>query len=261
MAGTEAETGAAPDAALLTVRDLHTFYGSAHILHGVSLRLGSEPLAIMGRNGMGKTTLCHSILGLAAATKHGRVSGSITFAGNELVGRPIYRIAKSGIGYVPQGRRVFPSLTVREHLQISSRRGGRWSTDDIYDLFPRLAQRRNSGGATLSGGEQQMLVISRALLTDPKLLVMDEPSEGLAPAVVGEVVDLCQKLTREGIGLLIIEQNLTVATALARRLLIMVSGRIAVETSADQLLTDPVAQSRYLGVARQEAHASDSASS
>ncbi len=249
---TEREAGTADHGPALVIRDLHTHYGSAHILHGVDLKIGNEPVAIIGRNGMGKTTLCHSVLGLAAAERNGRVTGSITFAGTELVGRSIYRIAKAGIGYVPQGRRVFPSLTVREHLQISGRRGGRWRPDDIYDLFPRLAQRRNSGGALLSGGEQQMLVIGRALLTNPQLLVMDEPSEGLAPAVVGEVVELCRKLTAEGVRLLLVEQNLTVATSLAHRLLIMVSGQIATETTAERLLADPAAQTRYLGVARQD---------
>lgn len=249
---TEREAGIAGHGPVLVVRDLQTYYGSAHILHGVDLELGNEPVAIIGRNGMGKTTLCHSILGLSAAARGGRVTGSVTFAGTELVGRAIYRIAKTGIGYVPQGRRVFPSLTVHEHLLVSGRNTGRWRPDDIYDLFPRLAQRRNSGGALLSGGEQQMLVIGRALLTNPQLLVMDEPSEGLAPSVVGEVVELCRKLTAEGVRLLLVEQNLTVAAALARRLLIMVSGRIATEVTAESLLADPEAQSRYLGVARQD---------
>ena len=234
---------------LLAVRDLDAFYGRAQILHGVSFELGVEPVAVIGRNGMGKTTLCLSIMGLMA-----QASGSVRFAGEELLGRPPYKIAGAGIGYVPQGRRLFPSLSVEEHLDMLGRRnGGRWTKHAIWELFPRLAARKRIGGAQLSGGEQQMLAISRALLGNPKLLIMDEPSEGLAPTIVEGLVETCTTLVQEGMGLLLIEQNLGVATSLAERQLVMVAGEIATETTAAALVADPAAQQRYLGVTRVEA--------
>jgi branched-chain amino acid transport system ATP-binding protein len=234
---------------LLAVENLSAFYGRAQILHDVSFELGAEPVAVIGRNGMGKTTLCLSIMGLMA-----QASGSVRFAGEELMGRPPYKIAGAGIGYVPQGRRLFPSLSVEEHLDMLGRRnGGRWTKDAIWELFPRLAARRRVGGAQLSGGEQQMLAISRALLGNPRLLIMDEPSEGLAPTVVEGLVETCGTLVQEGMGLLLIEQNLGVATSLAERQLVMVAGEIATETTAAALVADPAAQQRYLGVTRVEA--------
>jgi branched-chain amino acid transport system ATP-binding protein len=234
---------------LLAVRDLDAFYGRAQILHGVTLELGAEPVAVIGRNGMGKTTLCLSIMGLMA-----QASGSVRFAGEELMGRPPYKIAGAGIGYVPQGRRLFPSLSVEEHLDMLGRgNGNRWTKAAIWELFPRLAERRSIGGAQLSGGEQQMLAISRALLGNPKLLIMDEPSEGLAPAIVEGLIETCLQLVAEGMGLLLIEQNLGVATSLAERQLVMIAGEIATETTAAAIAADPVAQQRYLGVTRVEA--------
>ena len=234
---------------LLVVESLSAFYGRAQILHDVSFELRAEPVAMIGRNGMGKTTLCLSIMGLMA-----QASGSVRFAGVELMGRPPYKIAGAGIGYVPQGRRLFPSLSVEEHLDMLGRRnGGRWTKDAIWELFPRLAARRRVGGAQLSGGEQQMLAISRALLGNPKLLIMDEPSEGLAPTIVEGLVETCTTLVQEGMGLLLIEQNLGVATSLAERQLVMVAGEIATETTAAALVADPAAQQRYLGVTRVEA--------
>jgi len=233
----------------LALRDVDAFYGRAQILHGVSFELGAQPVAVIGRNGMGKTTLCLTIMGLMA-----RASGSIRFAGEELMGRAPYKIAGAGIGYVPQGRRLFPSLTVEEHLDMLGRRsGGRWTKDAIWELFPRLRDRRSIGGAQLSGGEQQMLAISRALLGNPRLLLMDEPSEGLAPTIVEGLVDTCTQLVAEGMGLLLIEQNLGVATALAERQLVMVAGEIATETTATEIVADSAAQQRYLGVTRVEA--------
>jgi branched-chain amino acid transport system ATP-binding protein len=234
---------------LLSVRHLDAFYGRAQILHGVSFEMGVEPVAVIGRNGMGKTTLCLSIMGLMA-----QAAGSVRFAGEELMGRQPYKIANAGIGYVPQGRRLFPSLTVEEHLDMLGRRnGGRWTKDAIWELFPRLAERKSIGGAQLSGGEQQMLAISRALLGNPKLLIMDEPSEGLAPTIVEGLVETCGRLVEEGMGLLLIEQNLGVATSLAERQLVMVAGEIATETTAAAIAGDPAAQQRYLGVTRVEA--------
>src|SRR5947209_6953005 len=202
--------------ALLTVEGLNAFYGPAQVLRDVSFTMGDEPIAIVGRNGMGKTTLCAAIVGITPP----RATGSIRFAGNELIGKPSYRIARQGIGYVPQGRRLFPSLSVDEHLRmVEARRGDstRWTVDRVYELFPRLAERKRNGGAQLSGGEQQMLAIGRALLTNPDLLIMDEPSEGLAPAVIESLIATFRKLEEEGLRILLIEQNLAVATSLGGR--------------------------------------------
>jgi branched-chain amino acid transport system ATP-binding protein len=230
---------------LLRVEGLHAFYGSAPALQGVSFEMADQPVAIVGRNGMGKTTLCAAIMGFVPP----RAKGSVTFEGRELLGRPSYKIARAGVGYVPQGRRLFPSLTVDEHLKIAARDGGgTWTIKRVYALFPRLAERRRNSGAQLSGGEQQMLAIGRALLGNPKLLIMDEPSEGLAPTVVDSLIDTLRDLADQGLAILLIEQNLGVATSLATRQLIMVGGEIATETTAGQLAGDPELQRRYLGV-------------
>src|SRR6266699_5091990 len=168
---------------ILTVEELDAYYGSAPILQNVQFEMGAESVAVVGRNGMGKSTLCASIMGLMPSLR-GSARGSIKFLGQEILGRPPYKISAVGIGYVPQGRRLFPSLSVDEHLRmIAGRTSGGWTPERVYDLFPRLAERKRNGGAQLSGGEQQMLAIGRALLTNPKLLIMDEPSEGLAPAI------------------------------------------------------------------------------
>jgi branched-chain amino acid transport system ATP-binding protein len=180
-----------------------------------------------------------------------RATGSIRLAGPELLGKPSYKICGTGIAYVPQGRRLFPSLTTDEHLRMIGGprpKRGRWTIDGVYELFPRLAERKKVSAAQLSGGEQQMLAIGRALLTNPRLLLMDEPSEGLAPAVIESLVATCRSLVAEGVGLLLIEQNLGVATALADRLLLMVAGRVAHETTSKELLADEAAQRRFLGV-------------
>jgi branched-chain amino acid transport system ATP-binding protein len=231
---------------MLLVEGLNAHYGSAHVLHDVSFELSGQAAAIIGRNGMGKTTLCAAIMGIAPP----RVGGSIRFQGKELVGRSSHRIAGLGIGYVPQGRRLFPSLSVDEHLRMVAGRNGskRWTVDRVYELFPRLAARKRNGGAELSGGEQQMLAIGRALVTNPKLLIMDEPSEGLAPTVIEMLIETFRLLEQEGLRILLIEQNLGVATAIAERQLIMVGGEIATETTAAALAGDPGLQRRYLGV-------------
>jgi branched-chain amino acid transport system ATP-binding protein len=231
---------------LLQVQDLCAYYGTAQCLRDVSFEMGHESVAIIGRNGMGKTTLCAALMGLSPP----RTSGSMRFAGKELLGRPSYKIARAGIGYVPQGRRLFPSLTVDEHLKISARDGsdGGWTVPRVYELFPRLAERRKNGGAQLSGGEQQMLAIGRALLGNPRLLIMDEPSEGLAPTIVDQLVDTFQQLEREGLAILLVEQNLGVAVSIAQRQLVMVGGEIAAETTAEVLERDVELQRRYLGV-------------
>jgi branched-chain amino acid transport system ATP-binding protein len=231
---------------LLSVEELNAFYGPARILHDVSFQIGDEPVAVIGRNGMGKTTLCAAIMSITPP----HVTGSIRFRGAEILRKSSYKVAKLGIGYVPQGRRLFPSLSVDEHLRmVSAANGGdRWTLKRVYELFPPLARRKRNGGAQLSGGEQQMLAIARALLLNPKLLIMDEPSEGLAPMVIENLIETCKTLAAEGMTLLLIEQNLGVATSLAERQLVMIAGSIAAETTAEKLLDDPDSQRRYLGV-------------
>lgn len=230
---------------LLRISGLTAGYGSATILHGIDLSMGTEAVAVLGRNGMGKSTFCNTLMGLVPAR-----SGSVVFAEEELVGKRPHQIAALGIGYVPQGRRLFPSLSVEEHLAMlaPSARGRRWTLESVYELFPSLAVRRKVGAGELSGGEQQMLAIGRALLLNASLIIMDEPSEGLAPTIVDQLIDTCHHLIDEGIAILLVEQSLGVATAIASRQLIMVSGTIAVEMGAEELLNDPVAQRRYLGV-------------
>jgi branched-chain amino acid transport system ATP-binding protein len=233
------------EAPLLEVEKLDAFYGSAQALEGVSFSMGVEAIAVIGRNGMGKTTLCNAVMGVAPPAAR----GSIRFAGVELLGRPSYKIAQAGIAYVPQGRRLFQSLSTDEHLKmIRTSRSGRWTPAAVYELFPRLAERKRISATQLSGGEQQMLAIGRALLTNPQLLLMDEPSEGLAPMIVEQVIATCQTLVGEGMAILLVEQNLGVATSVAERQLVMVAGHIAAQTTAAALVDDPDAQRRYLGV-------------
>ncbi len=231
----------------LEVRDLQVYYGRAHALQGVTLKLERGVLAVVGRNGMGKSTLCNAIMGLVPAA-----AGSIRANGEELTGRAPHAIAGLGIGYVPQGRRVWPSLSVDEHLRLAARRnGGMWTVERIYETFPRLAERKRNGAAQLSGGEQQMLAIGRALLANPRLLIMDEPTEGLAPLIVEQVALTLRRLADEGeIALLLIEQNLGVATDVASRVAIMVNGRIARELDSAALAADQDLQQRLLGVRR-----------
>jgi branched-chain amino acid transport system ATP-binding protein len=240
--------------ALLAIEGVNAYYAGAQALEDVSFEIAGGATSIIGRNGMGKTTLCNAIVGLPPA----RVTGSIRFRGKELVGQPSYKIAKLGIGYVPQGRRLFPSLSVDEHLRMISARGGskRWTVERAYELFPRLHERKRNGGAQLSGGEQQMLAIARALLTNPTLLIMDEPSEGLAPAIIEHLVETFKKLEEEGLAILLIEQNLGVATSLAERQLVMVGGSIFAETTATALTHDAELQRRFLGVEPLAEHAS-----
>jgi branched-chain amino acid transport system ATP-binding protein len=234
------------DQPLLVLEALNAYYGRAQALEDVNVEINAGSTSVIGRNGMGKTTLCNAIVGLPPA----RVTGSIRYRGTELVGRPSYKIAKLGIGYVPQGRRLFPSLSVDEHLRMLASRGGskRWTVDRAYELFPRLRERKRNGGAELSGGEQQMLAIARALVTNPTLLIMDEPSEGLAPAIIEHLVETFEKLEQEGLAILMIEQNLAMATAVAERQLVMVAGTIYAETTATELAKDADLQRRFLGV-------------
>ena len=233
------------DAPLLEVRDLTAGYGESQVLDGISFSMGVEAVGIIGRNGMGKTTLCDTLTGLIRPT-----SGAVLLNGEHIEHRSPEKIARAGISYVPQGRRLFRSLTVDEHLAMLARgtRGKRWTPAAVYELFPRLAQRKNSGGADLSGGEQQMLAVGRALLLNGSLVIMDEPSEGLAPTIVDVLVQAVHHLVAEGTAVLVVEQKLLAATAMAERQLVMVSGRIEAETTATELKTDPQLQRRYLGV-------------
>ena len=230
---------------VLQIRDLHVYYGQSHALQGVDLTIQDGVHAVVGRNGMGKTTLCNAIMGLVPTQR-----GSIKFEGREIRGTPAYRIASLGIGYTPQGRRLWPSLNVDEHLRLVES-GGSWTVQRIYETFPRLAERRNSSAGQLSGGEQQMLTISRALLQDPELLILDEPTEGLAPVIVDQVQQLLTELASEqDVSILLIEQNISVATAVAKDVAIMVNGRIGRIIPANELAGDRILQERLLGVGR-----------
>lgn len=234
--------------AMLRIDDLQVFYGESHALQGVSLTLESGVLSVVGRNGMGKSTLCNTIVGLKRAK-----SGSIRVDGREITSLEPHEIHRLGVGYVPQGRRVWPSLTVDEHLRLAAgnRRDASWTVERVYQAFPRLAERRTNGGSQLSGGEQQMLAISRALLSDPKLLVMDEPTEGLAPVIVDQVERMLVDLAAEGeMAVLVIEQNIGVATAVSNQVAIMVNGRINRLMDAKALAADRELQQRLLGVGR-----------
>ncbi|MCZ8187629.1 MAG: ABC transporter ATP-binding protein [Beijerinckiaceae bacterium] len=233
------------DRPILELSDLNVHYGQAHALQNVSLSLGLAPVAVVGRNGMGKTTLCQSIIGLTRSS-----GGSVLMEGHEVSRLPAHRIARHGLAIVPQGRRTFPSLTVDEHLRLaSSGKGGAWTIARVYETFPRLAERRNNGGTQLSGGEQQMLAIARALLANPRYVIMDEPSEGLAPVIVDHLIDVLRALSKDGIGLLLVEQKLALATAVCDRVEIMLNGRIAASMTASALMADFSMQQRYLGVA------------
>ena len=234
---------------ILQVQELQVYYGESHALQGVSLTLERGVLSVVGRNGMGKTTLCNTIVGLMRAR-----SGAVRFDGREISAAEPHEIVRAGVGFVPQGRRLWPSLSVDETLRLSERAGAgghSWTVDRVYSTFPRLAQRRDNGGGQLSGGEQQMLAISRALLSNPRLLVMDEPTEGLAPMIVGQVRDLLLRLaSEEDLSVLVVEQNLGVATSVSESVAIMVNGRINRIMDSGELARDRDLQQRLLGVGR-----------
>ncbi|WP_454620709.1 Tm-1-like ATP-binding domain-containing protein [Bradyrhizobium cenepequi] len=229
----------------LEVRGLDVYYGHSHALQGVDLKLDSGVFSVVGRNGMGKTTLCKTIMGLVRAS-----GGSVRIRGEDVTRLSPTRIARHGVGYVPQGRRLWRSLSVEEHLQLAGgMRRGPWTVERIYDTFPRLAERRDHGGSQLSGGEQQMLAISRALLTNPHLLIMDEPTEGLAPVIVAQVEEMLVRLGEDGdMSVLVIEQNIGVATAISKNVAIMVNGRINRIIDSARLAADRELQQRLLGV-------------
>jgi branched-chain amino acid transport system ATP-binding protein len=238
---------------MLEVENVHSFYGGAHVLHGVSLKVPDGlVVALLGRNGMGKTTLIRSIM---ATTPPVVRAGSIQFKGQELTGKSSYQIANLGLGLVPQGRRVFPSLTVVENLTMASRPSTKtgngqaaWDLDRVYQLFPRLAERTKHFGDQLSGGERQMLAIARALMINPELLLMDEPSEGLAPVLVQLLRDQILELKRVGLSILLVEQNLGLALAVADEVYVMERGQIVYHSGPKELDANKEVKLKYLGV-------------
>ena len=229
---------------MLEVDGVHTYYGESHILHGVSLTVDSgEVVTILGRNGMGKTTLIRSVIGFTPARR-----GTIRFKTKDVTRWPPFRTVELGMGLVPQGRRVFPSLSVLENLNVAARGNGHWNLDRVYALFPRLRERAGNRANKLSGGEQQMLAIGRALMTNPELLLMDEPTEGLAPLLVREVGRVIGELKRAGLSILLVEQNLPMALAVADRVHVLSRGQIVYSSTPDELTKNHEVQSRYLGV-------------
>lgn len=233
---------------MLRLHDVHAGYATASVLQGASLEVGTgQVVALLGRNGMGKSTLVRTICGMTPPIL---TSGSITMNGAEITGLPSHVIARRGIGLVPQGRHVFGSLTVEENLEVVPHNGsGRWSLDAVYELFPRLKERRRQWSSTLSGGEQQMLAIGRALMTNPRLLVMDEPSEGLAPAVLDLIRDRLRQLRGTGQSVLVAEQNVDLALDLADTVAILgEEGRMVWQGSVRRLRSDPAPIARHLGI-------------
>jgi branched-chain amino acid transport system ATP-binding protein len=233
---------------MLEVRDLHSYYGDAHVLHGASLTVADgEVVALLGRNGMGKTTLIRSIMRLNEPTvRH----GSIAWHDEPLIGLRPFEVARRRIALVPQGRRLFPSLTVLEHLTMrkSLRDTRGWSVERIFEIFPRLAERKGHRGGQLSGGERQMLSLARALIIDPLLILMDEPSEGLAPVMVQQLEGIIARLKAEGLTILLVEQNFYSALAVADRVYVMETGKVVHEAAASQIPGEQDALMRYLGV-------------
>ena len=230
---------------VLAVADVHTYYGDSHVLHGVSLGVApGEVVAILGRNGMGKTTLIRSVVGFTPP-RHGRVR----FRGEDVTAWAPFRRIEHGMALVPQGRRVLVSLSVRENLEVARTRTGRWSLERVYGLFPRLGERAANRAGKLSGGEQQMLAIGRALMSNPTVLLMDEPTEGLAPLLVREVGRVIGDLRREGLSILLVEQNLPLAAAVADRVYVLNRGEIVYSSTPAELMADEAVKSRFLGLA------------
>ena len=230
---------------ILAVGDVHTYYGDSHVLHGVSLDVGAgEIVAILGRNGMGKTTLIRSVIGFTPPRQ-----GRVRLKGDDVTVWAPFRRIERGMALVPQGRRVFPSLSVRENLTVARVGRGRWDLERVYGLFPRLRERAANRANKLSGGEQQMLAIGRALMTNPDLLLMDEPTEGLAPLLVREVGRVIGELKREGLSILLVEQNLPMAASVADRVHVLNRGAIVYAGAPGELLANEDVKSRFLGVA------------
>jgi branched-chain amino acid transport system ATP-binding protein len=229
---------------VLVVDSIHTYYGESHILQGVSLQVNAgELVALLGRNGAGKTTTMSSIIGFLRPR-----AGKVMVAGRDMTGKPPYSIAAVGVGLVPQGRRIFAPLSVRENLVFAQSARGPWTLARVYELFPRLEERQQQRGNTLSGGEQQMLAIGRALLMNPSVLLMDEPSEGLAPLIVRDIGRIIGELKQSGMAILLAEQNLAMALSVADRGYVLNKGQVVAEASAEALREDEELKHRYLGV-------------
>ena len=231
---------------MLSVRDLHAFYGKSHILHGVHLEVGTgECVSLIGRNGVGRSTTIKAVMGMVDA------HGSVRFKGEELIGLKAFQIAHKGLGYVPENRDIFPTLTVRQNLELGMKeRGktGRWTVNDVFTLFPRLFERADAPGGVLSGGEQQMLTLARTLIGDPDLVMIDEPTEGLAPRVVELVAELFREIKRRGVAILLVEQKLAIALDLSERLYVMGRGQIVFEGTPAELRANAAIRREWLEV-------------
>ena len=231
---------------MLKVEKLHAFYGKSHVLHGVNLEVQpGEIVALLGRNGSGRSTTVKTIMGLVDG------SGSVQWRGDELMGRQAFEIAHRGLGYVPENRDIFPKLTVHQNLMLGQKRGvrgGRWSFDDMYRLFPRLKERQHTEAGVLSGGEQQMLTLCRTLMGDPELIMIDEPTEGLAPKIVELVAEYLRELRRRGVAVLLVEQKLTIALEVADRCLVMGHGQIVFGGTPASLRADASVRKEWLEV-------------
>jgi branched-chain amino acid transport system ATP-binding protein len=235
-----------PETPLIEARALHTYYGASHILHGVSVNVSrGETIGLMGRNGMGKSTLIRTLMGLVRP-KH----GSVFVNGLDMTAAPTHLIARQGIAYVPEGRAIFPNLSVRENLIMAARPGrrGDWIYERVLKTFPRLAERRNHGGDQLSGGEQQMLTIGRALMTNPELLILDEATEGLAPLISREIWSIIREIRESGMATIIVDKNHAAITAVSSRNLILVKGRTVFEGTSGELRVRPDILQKHLGV-------------
>ncbi|MFZ5549155.1 MAG: ABC transporter ATP-binding protein [Pseudomonadota bacterium] len=232
--------------ALLELKDLHAFYGKSHVLHGVSLGVGEgEIVSLLGRNGSGRSTTVKAIMGLVDAT------GSVRWRGDELVGKKAFEIAHLGLGYVPENRDIFPKLTVHQNLLLGQKGGKknpRWGFDDMYGMFPRLKERQHTEAGVLSGGEQQMLTLCRTLMGDPDLIMIDEPTEGLAPKIVELVAEYLRELKRRGVSVLLVEQKLTIALEVSERCLVMGHGQIVFEGTPTALRADAYIRKEWLEV-------------
>ncbi len=234
--------------AALSAEGLETYYGKSHILHGVSLEAGEgQVTALLGRNGAGKTTTLRSLMGLTQPRE-----GNVTIFGTSTVRWPPFRVAALGVGYVPEGRRIFPNLTVEENLKVPLERPGPWSIAGIYRLFPRLDERRQNRGRQLSGGEQEMLSIARALLLNPKLLILDEPSQGLAPLIVREVFRIVARMRTEGISVLLVEQNVRMSLEIADRAYVLDDGHVVYSGPARELAADEARVQSLAGASAEE---------
>ena len=231
---------------MLEVRDLHALYGKSHILQGVDLAVGEgEIVSLLGRNGVGRSTACKAIMGLV------RPVGQITFKGRSIAGLRPDQIAHAGVGYVPEDRQVFPGLTVKQNLELGLKRAGvfgRWKFDDVFSLFPNLGERRDNPAGVLSGGEQQMLTMCRTLMGDPDLVIIDEPTEGLAPRLVEQVGRLLDELARRGTAILLVEQKLTIALKISHRLYVMGHGRVVFAGSPAELMANTTVRKEWLEV-------------